>query len=476
MKKPHSPTLLSLILLGFILVALPLIASIITAIAQVDRLARDSRTDMLAVQEDTVASRALVERATLMERSARQFQALRDDVFIGLYTEHRDEALALLDRLAADHRSPELMAAVTETRNTESRIRTLIANIDDPATRAQLETALTRLRDNVLAVIQAQNAISREMAAALPERARRLQRTLMGQAMLVIPVSAGLAVVFFFVIAPPLRQIGRSIRELGRGALREPIQIKGPRDLEQLGQRLEWLRNRLVELEAQKSQFLRNVSHELKTPLTNIREGAELLTEDHAPEARGEVLQVARIVQENSIRLQQMIETLLRYGADGDLTASQARQAVQFDQIVLETIERQAMTAAGRSVSIKPTLEPAPLFGSPKCLQVIVENLLSNALKYAPHGGLIEIRLMAEPQEVKLEIRDYGPGISERDREHIFEWFYTGPRPPGSIVAGTGMGLAIAQEYAEQHGGRIVLLPSTEGALFQLTLGTNNRE
>jgi two-component system sensor histidine kinase GlrK len=102
--------------------------------------------------------------------------------------------------------------------------------------------------------------------------------------------------------------------------------------------------------------------------------------------------------------------------------------------------------------------------------------LLSNALKYAPHGGLIEIRLMAEPQEVKLEIRDYGPGISERDREHIFEWFYTGPRPPGSIVAGTGMGLAIAQEYAEQHGGRIVLLPSTEGALFQLTLGTNNRE
>lgn len=475
MKRPRSPTLLTLILLGFILVALPLIASIITAVAQVDRLARDSRADMLAVQEDTAASRELIERTTLMERSARQYQALNDASYLALYVEHRDEVLALLDGLAARQAGAELLDAVAKAKSTTNRITSLLDALGDPASGADLDAALIALRDDVLAVVQAQNAISRQMAGALPENARRLQRTLMGQAILVIPISAGLALVFFFVIATPFRQIMRSILELGRGALRQPIKVEGPRDLEQLGHRLEWLRNRLVELEAQKSQFLRNVSHELKTPLTNIREGAALLTEDHALEDPNEVVQVARIVQDNSKRLQQMIEELLRYGADGDLTAGQRHQAVQFDQLVLETIERQATMATARDVSIDHSLEPARLLGTPKCLQLIVENLLSNALKYVPHGGRIDIRLRSAPEEVTLDIQDNGPGISERDRAHIFEWFYTGPQPPGSVVAGTGMGLAIAQEYAEQHDGRIELLPSANGAHFRLTIRTDDR-
>jgi two-component system sensor histidine kinase GlrK len=72
-----------------------------------------------------------------------------------------------------------------------------------------------------------------------------------------------------------------------------------------------------------------------------------------------------------------------------------------------------------------------------------------------------------------LDVRDSGPGVTAEDRDRVFEWFYTGQRPPGSIVAGSGMGLAIAQEYAEQHDGRIQLLPGVEGAHFRLTLRKN---
>jgi two-component system sensor histidine kinase GlrK len=470
MKRLRSPTLLSYILLGFILVTMPLLASIVTAIAQVDRLVRESRNDMMSVQENAVASRGLVERTTSMERSARQYQALNDPSFKKLYDEHRDEARSLLDRLATHAQSPRMAAAVSRASRSAGRVTALLDASADAIAAETLEAELDALRRDTMAVVREQNAISRAMASVLPDKAKSLQRALVVQAVLVIPVSAGLAAVLFIVIAPPLRQIGTSIRALGRGALGEPIRIKGARDLEELGQRLEWLRNRLVELEAQKSQFLRNVSHELKTPLTNIREGAELLLEESAEGAPSELALVARIVQGNSVRLQQMIEALLRYGAEGDLNAGQPDQPVRLDQLVRELVERHALDADAHSVGVEHSLDPTTVLGNSKRLQVIVENLLSNALKYTPPGGRIEIRLRPGVDKVELHVQDSGPGVAAEDRGRVFEWFYSGPRPPGSVVAGSGMGLAIAQEYAEQHDGRIELLPSAQGAHFRLTL------
>ena len=107
---------------------------------------------------------------------------------------------------------------------------------------------------------------------------------------------------------------------------------------------------------------------------------------------------------------------------------------------------------------------------SPDHPLVIVENLLSNALKYTPPGGVIDLSLSTGGSSVWLDVRDTGPGVDAGDRDRIFDWFYSGPRPPDSIVAGSGLGLAIAQEYAEQHDGRIELLPGSGGAHFRLTL------
>jgi two-component system, NtrC family, sensor histidine kinase GlrK len=137
---------------------------------------------------------------------------------------------------------------------------------------------------------------------------------------------------------------------------------------------------------------------------------------------------------------------------------------------VTELIERHVLDAAARSVLVEHSLEAVTIAGNPTRLQVIVGNLLSNALKYTPPGGRIEVRLRQGAEEIELDVRDTGPGVAEEDRDRVFEWFYAGPRPPGSIVAGSGMGLAIAREYAEQHDGRIELLPAAAGAHFRLTL------
>ena len=471
MRRAKSPTLLGLIVLGFVLVALPLIVTLVTAIVRVDRLARESRVDMMTVQENAVASRGLLERTTSMERSARQFEALGDPSFTRLYGEHRAAALGLLDRLVAGSRSTEIVAALDRYRQAERQVSKLLYDDSRGEDGQELDSALEALRGSALDVVREQNTISRAMASILPDKAKSLQHSLIIQAMFVIPVSAGLAAFLFFVIATPLRQIGTGIRSLGQGTLGEPIRIRGARDLEELGQRLEWLRRRLVELEAQKSQFLRNVSHELKTPLTNIREGAELLSEDGEDGAPGDREQVARIVRSNSIRLQRMIEELLRYGAEGDMTAGQPDQDIRLDNLVMEVIERHRSDAAARPVALRQSLEPVRLPGNRKRLEVIVDNLLSNAVKYTPAGGRVDVTLDSRDGQAVLDVSDSGPGVPHEDRDRIFEWFYTGARPPGAVVAGSGMGLAIAQEYAAQHGGKIELLPSDSGALFRLTIG-----
>ncbi len=347
----------------------------------------------------------------------------------------------------------------------------LVEKIGTVTTQDKLDTALTELRKNVENVVSNQNIISRELARKLPDNAQALQHRLILQAALVIPLSGALAVLMFMIISRPLKQIRNSIRTLGRGTLVEQVRVRGLRDLEELGQRLEWLRVRLVELETQKAQFLRNVSHELKTPLTNIREGADLLLENQNASSQMETGRILKIVKDNSVRLQQMIEELLRYGVEGDLTAHEESQPVQFDSLVQEVLGKYELILEAHDIALSSTFIKVRVNGNPSRLKIIVDNLLSNAVKYTPHGGNINVQLSLCKDAILLTIRDSGPGVPETFRPHVFEWFRTGPRPSRAVVSGTGIGLAIASEYAKQHDGVIRLLESDTGAAFQLQLG-----
>jgi len=477
MKRPQTPTLLGLILVGFFVVALPLVATMVTAIVQVNALARNSRAALEKVQMNTGATRELVDRVTAMERTARQYQALDDETYRDLYRTHREEMLGILDQLDAGNDDLLLNSLLADTRYRESESNKIVESIGDTATPADVVATFDALRKSTTALATAQNELARNMGNAIPDEARRLQRLLLGQAALVVPLSAGLAALFAVLLSRPLRQLHRGIKSLGRGDLSGPLRVAGARDFEELGYRLEWLRTRLVELEAQKRQFLRNVSHELKTPLTNIREGAELLLEpdgDHA--GFTERHEIARIVRENSVRLQRMIEELLRYGADGDITSEDVDDDVALDRIVSDTVEEYALAAAAREVSLNTSLDPAVVRGNAKRLHAVVDNLLSNATKHTPRGGTIDIELRSVNGLVTLDVRDSGPGVAKEDEPFLFEWFFSGRQPPDSVVAGTGMGLAIAQEYAEQHGGDLSLVPSPTGAHFRLSIGNSQDE
>lgn len=468
MRRIQAPTLVWLIVMGFMVVALPLIGAIATAIVQVDTFATEGRVALVSVQQTASSSRALADRVTELERTARQYHALADDAYRDLYDEHRVEIQRLFDRLLLGTESAELQALIARAMQSEGAAHKVVVTVaSGSASSTDLEIVFARLRDDMVAIVQTHNSIARDLGNAMPQQATALQRLLVGQAGWVIPFSLCLALLFGILIARPLRQIDQGIRILGRGALNDPIRVSGTRDLEDLGRQLDGLRIRLLELEAQKAQFLRNVSHELKTPLTNIREGAELLRNDGNDTEQGTI---ARILQDNSVRLQKMIEQLLHYGADGDLDTQQPTVAVHLEELVAEVVEKHQPTLAARSVVMRCEISPAVIEGSAKRLRVIIDNLLSNAVRHTPVGGRIDIRLCNDKASTTLDVIDSGSGVSEEDAPHLFEWFYSGSRPADSVVAGAGMGLAIAQEYAEQNDGVIELLPTSNGAHFRLTL------
>jgi two-component system sensor histidine kinase GlrK len=259
---------------------------------------------------------------------------------------------------------------------------------------------------------------------------------------------------------------------MGTADFGQRIEVNGPQDLRYLGQRLEWLRSRLHDLEEQQNRFLRHVSHELKTPLTAVREGAELLRDNVGGKLSPEQREIVGIVRQNTLSLQKLIEDLLSYHQTRALEP-QAAGAVSLLEVVRRVLGEHKLAALARLVTFEQQLEPALVIGDAVKLRTIVDNLVSNAIKYSPRSASIVIALGSERGFAVLDVVDRGPGIDRQERERIFDSFYQGAPPVDGRVKGSGLGLAIAREYALAHGGRIEVLDRADrepGAHFRLWL------
>src|SRR6202008_4586155 len=193
-------------------------------------------------------------------------------------------------------------------------------------------------------------------------------------------------------VGRPLRQLDRAISELGSGTLSRPIAVAGPQDLERVGRQLEWLRGRLLDLAQERSRFLRHMSQELKTPLANIREGTELLMDGAVGELDSNQREVAGILRENGIKLQRMIENLLSFSAWQ--TSGWGLEPTEFRlrPVVKQVLENQQLTLLSQRVRLDVQVEDVTLFADRSKIRLILENLVSNAVKYSPKGGTIHLK------------------------------------------------------------------------------------
>jgi two-component system sensor histidine kinase GlrK len=291
------------------------------------------------------------------------------------------------------------------------------------------------------------------------------------QSALLIPLTIIAIIAVTFAVGRPLRALDRAISELGSGTLSSPIVVSGPQDLERVGRQLEWLRGRLLDLAQERSRFLRHMSHELKTPLANIREGTELLMDGAVGELDSNQREVTGILRENGIKLQRLIENLLSFSAWQTSSASLDASEFRLRPLVKQVLENQQLTLLSQRVRLDVKIEDVTLMADRGKVRLILENLLSNAVKYSPKGGAIHMSAAQVGEALVLDVADNGPGIPEEDRAHIFDAFYTGRAAKGGSLKGTGIGLSVVLEFVNAHGGSVQIIDGEfPGAHFRITM------
>ena len=454
-RRPR--TLLGLTLVALGLVTLPLLIGAGNAMLNLNSLMDQSRIAVRA-SEDATAENQRIERAlTNMLRYAQQYLALEHDPerleFYDGQVTNLANSLSALARL--EH--PETVDA--DIADMRTALGVLERILDDPATTS---TLVEQEFDGMFTVA---NSIEGSMRSAMASRmeqieqdVRAAQRSLLWQAAALIPGTLILVLFFLLLVGRPMRQIDRAIRELGKGDYSNPIAVSGPTDIETLGRQLEWLRHRLAESTEEKNKFLRHMSHELKTPLANIREGTELLLDGSVGALDRQQLEVTGILRENSVKLQRLIENLLTFSAWQAKTATLAITEFELKPLVFSVLSQHRLVISSREIKLRLDVAPIKVRADEGKLRLVLENLLSNALKFTPGNGAIAIRAAMESSDLVIEVADSGPGVATEDAPRIFEAFYQGRRPQGGTVGGTGIGLSVVHECVQAHGGTVALL------------------
>lgn len=229
---------------------------------------------------------------------------------------------------------------------------------------------------------------------------------------------------------------------------------------------------RAREVDRLKSEFFANISHELRTPLTLILSPVEELMSNlgDGPERDG-----LRVVRRNAARLLRMIDDLLdlaRLEAGGlRLRVTQIDPSALAERVIENA--RPAANAKGIDLQFSVSGEPVDIFGDPHRVEIILTNLIGNAMKFTPQAGTIEAQVGYSPAGVSIEIIDSGPGIPKAEQDRIFERFHQTESSERRRYGGAGIGLALARELAQLHGGSLTVdsVPG-HGSTFTLFLKT----
>jgi len=466
------PSFRQLLLVAFLLVAGLLGAVALRGQYTLESLLERSRAGAERTLQLSGHAERLGEQGLAMERAARQFLVLGDPALRSAYERAAADAQGHVQALAADTVPGARVAQWQAQRQAIERQLALGPNPDSDRALAtafrELDALHSAMAEQVRGVTERRNAaLQTELEAG---------RLAVGRLVAGALVVAGLlALALALWLARPLRRVEAAILALGENRFDQRIEIRGPADVRQIGRRLDGLRQRLAELDADKARFLRHVSHELKTPLAALREGVALLQDGVAGPLSENQREVARILHDNTATLQRRIEDLLRFNAAAFAAQRLVRRPTEIGALVAGLVAEQQLQWRARRLQV--LVEGGPLVAEvdASLLGSAVGNLLANAIRYSPPGATIRITLARSTpgagDGLVIEVADQGPGVDAADRDRIFEPFYRGQhQPEDGGLPGTGIGLSIVAETVAAHGGRVSLRPDGPGACFRIHL------
>lgn len=471
MKLRGPQSLNQLILVGFSLVALPLLVAVLWALVNLDRLAEQSEKLVTSGVTAAENNRQLADQVASLERVSRQYQILRNPESLTILRQDLERVQATLENMKPLAEQADAMALVTSVGVGARRIVNTLLQAANDADRAKIaiaDFASLRQRVNRLTTVLS-NHIEIELST-LQANTRRAQQVSAWQTAALIPGTVILVLFFTLLVARPIRQIDRAIAQLGQSGFSRPIDVKGPTDLERLGRQLEWLRIRLLELAQEKNRFLRHMSHELKTPLANIREGTELLLDGTVGELDKPQREVTDILRLNGLKLQQLIENLLSFSAWQAKNEVLTLTEFSLRALVISVAKAQRLALKAAGIQLKLEVDDIVVNADREKMRTVLDNLLSNAVKFTPKNGTITIVASSTPNSFVLEFADTGPGIPAHESPRIFEAFFQGAQQQGGHIAGTGIGLSVVLECIQAHDGSVELVNSDEypGAHFRI--------
>ena len=248
-------------------------------------------------------------------------------------------------------------------------------------------------------------------------------------------------------VTRPLHVLAAAADELGRNLHRPPLPETGPLEIRQAAHAFNTMQSRLARFVEDRTRILTAMSHDLKTPITRMRLRAELLDDE---ETRGRF-------EADLDQMQSMVHETLDFMRG--LGGGEAAQAIDVDAL-LESVQADQQ-AMGREVQIEGGAQ-APYVGVASLLRRCLANLIDNAVLY---GGRARVEVDDTPTCLVVRVRDEGPGIPERELQNVFEPFYRLEASRNRATGGTGLGLTIARNIAQTHGGDISLRNHPQGGL-----------
>ena len=293
-------------------------------------------------------------------------------------------------------------------------------------------------------------AVRRNMAGNLALRT-------LGPIAVMMPI---LMLVVWWVVSGSLQPVARVRSQVASRQADDlsPVSDTGlPDEVRPLVQELNLLFGRVKTAFDAQQHFVADAAHELRTPLAALRLQAQSLDRADTLDARRVAVRRLTAGIDRATRLVEQLLILARQEATA--ASGAVTRPVDLADLARRTVADLAGVAAAKGIDLGvQQADPAAIDGQPDALQILLRNLVDNAIKYTPNGGTVDISVLSEPERVTVQVEDSGPGIPPDERERVFDRFY---RVAGSEAAGSGLGLAIIKAIAERHGATLVLGEST---------------
>ena len=271
-------------------------------------------------------------------------------------------------------------------------------------------------------------------------------------------------------IMQPLSALTEATRAMGEGDFSRRLEEdRGDRELRQVAHTFNGMSDKLREVENSRREFVANVSHELRSPITSIKGFAEGMAEGVIPAE--EHPRYLRLVAEESNRLSRLVGDLLQLSRLEREDAALEKKAFDVDEMLRRAVIRRMNDLDEKKIEVDCDFraDACTVLADEERIEQVVINLLDNAIKFTEPEGKISLKTEIRDGEAFVTIWDNGAEIPEEDRPRVFERFFTSDRAHTS-GKGTGLGLSICQRILEMHGKRIELLDSGEGTAFRFTL------